>query len=204
MAVVHPISKSEPRTAALHTQAMDNLRFIRSTMETAGSFTAVPGVGGVVMGVSALGAAWLASRQLSLARWTAVWVVEALLALALGFCFARAKARRNQTALLAGPGRKFALALLPPVFAAAVLTTVLVRAGLAQAIPGTWMLLYGTGVVAGGAFSVRLVPLMGLCFLLAGATALFLPAAWGNAALAATFGGLHIGFGLIIARRHGG
>ena len=183
---------------------MDNLRFIRDTMETAGSFTAVPGVGGILIGLSALPAAWVASRQTSLAAWVAAWLAEALFALVLGFCFTRAKARRVGTALSARPARKLALALLPSLFAAAVLTAVLLRAGLPAAVPGTWMLLYGTGVVAGGAFSVRLVPLMGFCFLTAGAVTLFLPAAWGNGALAASFGGLHILFGLIIARRYGG
>ena len=181
---------------------MDNLRFIRDTMETAGSFTAVPGVGGIAMGLSALPAAWLAARQVSVTGWVVVWIAEALFALGLGFFFMRAKALA--TALSARPARKFALALAPPVFAAALLTTILLRAGLPQAVPGTWMLLYGTGVVAGGAFSVRLVPLMGLSFLIFGAVTLFLPAAWGNAALAASFGGLHIVFGLIIARRYGG
>ena len=202
MALVRPIRPPAPPTLALHTQAMDNLRFIRDTMETAGSFTAVPGVGGIAMGLSALPAAWVAGRQTSVAGWVTVWVAEAFFALALGFFFARAKARAS--ALSARPARKFALALVPPVFAAALLTAVLLRAGLPQAIAGTWMLLYGTGVVAGGAFSVRLVPLMGLCFLLFGAVTLFLPGAWGNAALAASFGGLHILFGLIIARRYGG
>jgi hypothetical protein len=204
MASVRPIRSPAPPPAGLHTQAMDNLRFIRDTMETAGSFTAVPGVGGVFMGLSALPAAWIASHQTSLARWVVVWVLEALFALGLGFFFTRAKARLGGSALSAPLARKFALALVPPVFAAALLTMVLLRAGLPQAIPGTWMLLYGTGVVAGGAYSVRLVPLMGVCFLLSGAAALFLPAAWDNAELAASFGGLHILFGLIIARRYGG
>jgi hypothetical protein len=45
---------------------------------------------------------------------------------------------------------------------------------------------------------------MGLCFMLLGMVSLFAPAPWGNDFLMSGFGGLHIAFGLIIARRHGG
>jgi hypothetical protein len=114
------------------------------------------------------------------------------------------KANRAQVPLMSAPARKFVLSFAPPLLVGALLTFVLYRAGLAGAIPGTWLLLYGTGVVTGGAFSVRVVPVMGLCFMLAGAVALFCPLAWGTAFLAAGFGGLHLVFGLIIARRYGG
>jgi threonine/homoserine/homoserine lactone efflux protein len=67
-----------------------------------------------------------------------------------------------------------------------------------------WLLLYGTAVVAGGAFSVQIVPVMGLCFMAAGVLALFSPTAWCQWIMGAAFGGLHIAFGIPIARRHGG
>jgi hypothetical protein len=114
------------------------------------------------------------------------------------------KARQANVPLLAGPGRKFALSFAPPMFTGAVLTVVLFHAGHVGAIPGVWLLLYGTGVVTGGSFSIRIVPLLGLCFMVLGTVALFCPAAWGNALLAAGFGGLHIIFGAIIARDYGG
>lgn len=183
---------------------MDNLRFIRETMERASSFTAVPGWGGVLMGVTALAASIIASQQTTRNLWLATWVVEALLALIIGGWAMDRKARRAETPILTGPGRKFALSYSPPIFVGVLLTPVLLRAGAAWALPGMWLLLYGTGVVTGGAFSVKIVPVMGLCFMLLGVLALFAPSAWGNYLMAAGFGGLHIIFGIIIARRHGG
>jgi hypothetical protein len=192
------------RPPALHDRAMDNLKFIRETMERASSFTAVPGWGGALMGATALGAAVLAASQPTWGRWVATWVAEAGLALVIGVLALARKARRAGTPVLSGPGRKFALGYTPPILAGILLTAALLRAGMLSALPGSWLLLYGTAVVAGGAFSVKIVPVMGMCFMLLGAVALFAPAAWGDYLMAAGFGGLHVIFGVIIARRHGG
>jgi hypothetical protein len=192
------------RPPALHAHAMDDLRFIRQTMEEAGSFTAVPGWGTVAIGASALGAALVASLQHAPATWLATWMAEATVALAIAAVTMSRKARGAGLSLFSGPGRRFALSFAPPLFAGAVLTFVLFSAGRTGVLPGLWLLLYGTGVVTGGAFSVRIVPVMGLCFMLAGSVALFLPAAWGNAVMAVGFGLIHAVFGVLIARRHGG
>jgi hypothetical protein len=205
MAVVQPFQKptvDEP--PALHDRAMDNLRFIRETMERASSFTAVPGWGQVAIGVTALFAALVASQQKSFADWFAVWLAEAALSAAIAGWTMYWKAHASDTSLLSRPGRKLIINLTPPMIVGALLTVVFYRAGLTGLLPGLWLLLYGTGVVTGGAFSVRPVPFMGLCFMLAGAGALFCPAAWGNAFMAAGFGLLHISFGLHIARNYGG
>jgi hypothetical protein len=196
--------EEETRPPALHDRAMDNLRFIRETMERASSFTAVPGWGGALMGATALSAAAVAAWQPTWGRWLATWVAEAVLALVIGVWALARKARRAGTPVLSGPGRKFALAYAPPILAGMLLTVVLLRGGMVSALPGMWLLLYGTAVVAGGAFSVKIVPVMGMCFMLLGAVALYAPAAWGNYLMAAGFGGLHVIFGVIIARRHGG
>jgi hypothetical protein len=184
--------------------AAESLRFIRRTMEQAGSFTAVPGWGGVFMGASALGAAALAARAETPQTWLLTWLLGAAVALAIGVASILTKARASSVSLLSGPARKFALAFAPPLAAGALLTLPLYRAGLSALLPGVWLLLYGTAVTAGGAYSVRAIPVMGAGFLALGATALFAPAAWGDALMAAGFGGLHIVFGFYIARRHGG
>ena len=84
MALIRPIRDVPPEPIPLHTHALDNLRYIRETMERAGSFTAVPGWGGVLMGVTALAAAGFASHASSSGVWLAIWLGEALVALAIG------------------------------------------------------------------------------------------------------------------------
>jgi len=204
MATVQSIQAARVEPVSLQTHAMDNLRVIRETMERAGSFTAVPGWGGVAMGGSALIAAGIAAQQPSLERWLATWLLEAAFAMVLAVLAIRRKTKAAQGPVLSAPARRFVLSFAPPLIVGGLLTAVLYRAGIAAAIPGTWLLLYGTGVVTGGAFSVRVVPVMGLCFMFLGAVALFCPLAWGTPLLAAGFGGLHLVFGAIIARRYGG
>lgn len=208
MANVHPIRPlpQEPTDPSLDlsARAMDNLRFIRETMERAGSFTALSGWGLVVIGVAGLLASWLSGRQHTSEDWVALWIVSAVVCVLIGLLTTAMKARGARMGLLTGPGRKFALSLVPPMFVGAVLTVVLYRAGLSTGLPGTWLMLYGTAIISAGAFSVRAVPLMGVFFLIAGTVALFSPASWGNVWMAAGFGGLHVVFGTLIARRHGG
>jgi len=184
-------------------RALDNLRYIRATMERAGSFTAVPGWGQVIVGVTAIGAAVVAAQQQSTLNWLVVWLAEAMVALTVGGWTMVRKARAVNDSLLTGPGRRFGLSFLPPLVVGGLLTVALYLGGARALIPAVWLLLYGTGVITGGAFSVPIVPVMGLGFLLLGAVALFAPAL-GNWLLAAGFGGLHIVFGFWIARRYGG
>lgn len=202
MIEAHDLRDQEP--PALHRRAAEDLRFIRTTMERASSFTAVPGWGGVVMGLTALVASAVASGVATPRSWLAVWITEALVALGIGTLAMRRKARAARVPLLFGPGRRFLLGLVPPLLAAVPLTVALVRADQMAYLPAVWLLLYGTATVTGGAFSVRIVPAMGLCFMVAGTVALFLPPSWGNGLMAGGFGGLQVVFGLIIARKYGG
>jgi hypothetical protein len=173
-------------------------------MERSASFTAIPGWGQVILGATALAAAGLAARQPNSAAWLKVWLAEAFLAIIIAFLSTLQKANRRGLPLFTGPGRKVALGLFPPLIAGAFLTFLLQRAGLQSALAPAWLLLYGAGIITGGAYSVSIVPVMGLCFMATGALAAIAPAAWSNWFLAAGFGGLHIIFGFLIARRHGG
>jgi hypothetical protein len=193
----HPPFSSAPNPAA-------DLRFIRDTMQRSASFTAVPGWGQVILGATALAAAWLAARQSTSTAWLKVWLAEAILAALIAVLSMYWKATRRGLPLFSGPGRKVALGLFPPLMAGALLTLVLLRAGLESALAPAWLLLYGAGIITGGAYSVSIVPVMGLSFMVTGALAVVAPATWSNYFLAAGFGGLHIVFGLLIARRHGG
>ena len=204
MGSIHLVSPKTEEPPALHTRAMDNLQFIRETMERATAFTAISGWGLVAIGVTALAAGFVAGQQKSFKNWLTIWLAEALVALLIAGWSMDRKARATKTPLLSGPGRKVVFSLSPPLLAGAILSLVLYRAGSTNAIPGLWLLLYGTGVVTGGMFSVSVVPMMGLGFMALGAATLFAPAVFANWFMAAGFGGLHIVFGVIIARRYGG
>ena len=201
---VEPMRKPEEPVAHLHDRAIADLQFIRKTMENAASFTAVSGWATIAVGACALIATAVAAQMDTKRDWIAVWVVAALVSMAISGLAIRRKARAAQQPLSTGPGRKFALSFAPALVVGALLTVFLYQAGLAKSLPGVWMLIYGTGVVAGGAFSVRVVPVMGISFMAVGAIAMFAPVGWGDAFLAAGFGGLHLLFGWIIWRRHGG
>jgi hypothetical protein len=193
-----------PAPEPIHAHAAENLRFIRDAMERASAFTAVPGWGGVFMGASAIVAAVISGPPDGSVRWVTVWLADAAGAAAIGLAAMSIKARRSGAPLASAPAYRFALAFVPPLVAGMVLTPVFALMGLAERLPGCWLLLYGTAVTTGGAFSVRIVPIMGLCFMALGAAAFAAPAAWGHWFMAAGFGGLQIGFGWVIARRYGG
>jgi hypothetical protein len=182
---------------------MDNLRFIRETMERAGTFTAVSGWGEIVMGFTAIIAALIAAR-FGPTGWVAIWMVEAVLAAAIASGFMLAKSRAAGMPLISGPLRKLVLSFSPPMLVGALLTVLFMRRASVDLLPGAWMLLYGTGVVTAGTYSVGIVPVMGAAFMGLGTVALFAPATWATGLMIAGFGGLHILFGTLIARRYGG
>jgi hypothetical protein len=114
--------------------------------------------------------------------------------------------RKAKTArvFLRGPGRIFTLSLCPAMVAALVLTMVAYQYGIFPILPGLWLLLYGVAIVAAGTYSVRVVPVMGICFMVLGIIALAFGAGWPNLSMGLGFGALHVIFGGVIARRYGG
>ena len=195
---------SEPTAVPIEIKAAADLRFIRQTMERASAFTAVPGWGVVAMGLVALAAAVAAAGTSTMDGWLRTWIVAALIAIGIGAAAMVRKARSDRVSMRTASGRRFILSLLPPLAAAGFLTIAVYGSGFEPLLPGLWLLLYGAGVIAGGSYSVPIVPVMGLAFMILGAVALFTPFETGRLLMGAGFGGLHVVFGWIIARRHGG
>jgi hypothetical protein len=206
MRKLHAIQKdvSEGEPVKLSDRAADNLKFIRETMERSTHFTAVPGYGGALMGVTAIVAAFIASQQIYLREWLIVWLTEAFLAFAIGLLAMWQKSKIANVSLVSAPARKFAFGFLPPLICGVVITLGLWRFEHYEIMAPVWMLLYGAAVVTGGAFSVRVIPVMGWVFIAIGAIAFALPASFGNILMGLSFGLVHVVFGLIIARRYGG
>ena len=204
LSAVRKDEKGRGEPVQLGDRAIDNLQFIRETMARSTQFTAVPGYGGMLMGATAVVAAYIASRQVYLVDSLATWLGEACLAFAIGLLAMWQKSRIDDTSLLSGPGRKFAMSFAPPLIAGVAVVLGIWKYGDYQAMPAICMLTYGAAVVCGGAFSVRVVPVMGWCFMALGAIAFVLPPSYGNLMMGASFGVLHIIFGAVIAKKYGG
>jgi hypothetical protein len=204
MASIHRLHPPLPEASDLHDRAVDNLRFIRDTMEAATSFTAVAGWGQVLVGITALITAAIATTLTQPDAWLLLWLGEAVLAFAIAIAATVRKARAVGMSLFSTPARKFVLSFSPPLIAGAICTLVLYHAEATTILPGLWLLFFGTGIVTGGAFSVKIVPVMGGCFMALGSLALLCPVSWNMWFMAAGFGILNMIFGVVIARRHGG
>lgn len=200
-AVYHrAVSTPEP----LSGRAADNLRFIRQAMERSATFTSIPGAGGVAMGVVGLAASLAAATQPSVDRWLLTWLAAALIAAVAGFVAMVRKARLAGAPLTGANARRFALGMAAPFVAGAAITYELWVVRSFTVMAPAWLLLYGAGVLTGGIFSVPVVRLIGVCFMTLGIAAIVTPPAWANVWLAIGFGGLHVAFGIYIAKHHGG
>lgn len=196
------IKRGEP--VNIGDKAIDNLKFIRETMERSAHFTAIPGCGGALMGVTAIGAAIIANNQPTVREWLITWLVEAILAFGIGMFAMWQKAKTAGDSLASAPARKFALAFAPPLVAGVVLTLLFYYRNFFAFLPTVWLTLYGTAIVTGGAYSVRIVPIVGWLFIALGLVSVFVDARSGNLLMGLGFGVLQIVFGLIVARRYGG
>jgi hypothetical protein len=189
--------------SSLHDHALNNIRYIRDAMERASAFTSIPGWGGVVIGITAIATAAIAHGRPP-GEWLVIWLGDAVVAAMIGGATMIFKARRAAVSFSSRAARRFFVSYFAPLFAAAALTFVLWRAGSINTLPALWLLLYGTSFISSGAFSIRVVPVMGLCFVILGLAACFVSFPAANILLGIGFGGLHILFGYIIARSYGG
>lgn len=190
--------------APIREHALNNLRYIREAMERATAFTSIPGWGGVAVGVTAIVAAVLAGRAGLSREWLLIWLGEAILAAAIAGLTMIRKAARSNVSFRGAPARRFFISYFAPIVAGAMLTVFLAMHGYLTALPATWLLLYGASFISSGTFSIPVVPVMGICFMLLGIAACFLPFAGANVLLGVGFGGVHVVFGFVIATRYGG
>jgi hypothetical protein len=191
---------------ALRDHAVDNLRYIREAMERASAFTSIPGWGGLVIGLTAIATTAIAEPMTAWnpRRWLMTWLIEAVVAATIGGLAMWRKGVGAGTLFMSGAARRFFMSYFAPLIAGAVLTLAIVRGGSLEPLPAVWLLLYGVAFVSSGAFSLPVIPVMGVCFMLFGVLAALVPLSVGNLILGVAFGGLHIIFGLIIARNYGG
>jgi hypothetical protein len=190
--------------APMHDHALSNLRYIREAMERASAFTSIPGWGGVAVGITAIIAAVVAGRVGPPRTWLLIWLTEAVVAAVIAGVAMVRKAARSNVSFRGTPARRFFISYFAPIAAGAVLTIFLAQHGFHAALPAAWLLLYGASFISSGAYSIPTVPVMGVCFMLLGMAACFVPFVLANALLGAGFGGLHVVFGWVIARRYGG
>ena len=197
------MSKQAPHRGADEHRAAEDLQFIRHAMERANRFHAVPGIGLVIMGATAIAAAALAATAPA-HLWLSIWIADAAVAVAVGLLTMYRKARSVNLPVASPSGQAFLLSFSPPIAAGIVVTLAFAAHGVTHLLPGMWLILYGLAALTAGAFSVRVVSLMGGCFLLLGGVALLAPSGLANLFMALGFGVLHVVFGVYLAYRHGG
>ena len=156
------------------------------------------------MGLVGLGAAFAVSTTRLQQHWLSVWLAAAAVAGAVGGTLMVRQSRIHGHTLFGAPLRKFLLCLLPAIFAGAVLTAVEWGDGNVAAVPGIWLLLYGSALIAASATTTRFVGAMGALFVLLGGVAFLSPASTHNFLLATGFGGLHLVFGIFLGRLNHG
>lgn len=189
-------------TDSNQTDPKETLDYIRRTMESASTYTAVSGWGLIASGLAGLIACWIAWLR-EVPADLRIWIPAAVFSVAAASLANAIKARRIAVPVWSGVLRRVFWVVVPVLVAGALLTFALVDQGAMQLLPGTWLALYGAGVAAGGTFSVRAIRWMGVLFLVFGAVALAWPQ-YGLIMLGVGFGGLHIAAGLDIMWRHGG
>jgi hypothetical protein len=184
--------------------AAENLRYIRSTIEAAHTFTTVPGKGCIAMGLAALAAAGLESLPTFAPHWLPIWLTAAVVSCTVALFFMESKAREQGLSLRRSVAWRFFLTLAPAFVAGGILTVALMDEVGRDVIAGIWLLLYGVGIAACGVFSIPVVLIAGFAFMGLGTVTLAAPPSWTLAMLALGFGGVHLVLGVVIWKDYGG
>jgi len=189
---------------SIGTGAAENLRYIRNTIEAAQTFTAIPAKGCFAMGLIAGAAALLETLPLLAPHWLALWLGAAALACGSALYFMEAKAFSLGLSLKRAVAQRFFMSVVPAFAAGGILTFALLNIATRPVITSLWLLMYGVGLTACGAFSVPAVLKGGIAFMALGTVALLLPAEAAPTLLAVGFGGIHLALGFVIGRYYGG
>ncbi len=192
--------------------ALQDLLYIRKTLEAAGQFTAVPGKCLMAAGLIALAgtafnayytqAPWEPGARLPLALDT--WGVVLVASLAIVSYGIYRKSQQMETAIQPPLVRKLAWSLSPALFVGAILTNLAVSSHNLSWLPAIWLGCYGAAVTNGGQVSVRPIRYMGVSFLLVAGGAALSPSGMGLTWVAVGFGWLHLVYGAYIAWRYNG
>jgi hypothetical protein len=183
----------------MDSHAAATLRYIRDSMEGAGSFV-VPGSAGIALGGIGLVCAVLCAAPSLHEYWLQIWLLAALAAAAVGGILLVRESSLRGLRLIGTPIRKFALCLIPSLGAGLVITAVHWSYGNLHAIPGTWLMCYGCALISASTVTTRTIGLLGALFAALGVLALLLPSGAQILMLGLGFGGLHIIFGILIGR----
>ena len=192
-------------------EARENLRVIRQTMERSTKYSTLSGISGVLVGLAGIAgvvATWVLGPGAAIyhhpLRLASIWIVTLFTAIGIDLICNKRRAARVGKHIVSSLGAHIVLAALPAFFAAGILTYFFFQHHLLIYLWGVWMLCYGLAICAVGLFSVRPATYLGSAFVIAGAATLLMPAVpYHLIMMAVTFGGFHILYGVLMARRHG-
>ena len=196
-------------------EAEEHLRVIRQAMERSTKHSTLSGLSGVFVGLICLAGCLLtqtvvlnapapAGRML----FVGVWAGVLMLSFFTDFVLTKRRAARVGKTAFSPLGKHLARAAAPGFFAALALSVFYaIHPGTPGGyLYGVWMLCYAVSLLSVGMFSVAEVSFLGWAFLAAGFLTLLIPPLFPigpRAAMALTFGGFHIGYGLWMGRKYG-
>ena len=177
-------------------EAEQTLAVIRTLMERGTRYTNLSGNAGIAAGSLALLGSFL--RLQFQTPFLLTWMGVLFLACGATVYFTAAMAHANGETIWTRQTKTVVLALSPAVAAVLILTAVLARVGQEALLPGVWMLLWGVGALAMSFFTPRVISVLGLTFMCAGAFILLVYPLNDALAMGLTFGAIHLVYGVVL------